>query len=386
MCRISYMSKIDNILEYNKVDFFNKKVFIRCDFNCPLDKDGNITDDFRIKSSLVTLKFIINNNPKMLVILTHMGRPTSGDKNINSKLSTSKLVSILSRELKINVNFIKEGLDYNYNNIDKGVYLSENVRFHTYESLNTDLRNKIFEKNEVSLCSFDIDVFCNEAFSVSHRDHFTVTGLKYNLKCYGHCFLKELRSFDKIMYPDEKTNTLAIIGGSKVSDKIPMLENLSKKVDYIFIAGNNVNSYRKDPNMLDKFRNNKAKIIMMEDGFGGSDPKESPQYFPNTESLNSEQMLFDIGPISMNKLIKIIDQVKVIFWNGALGISEHQFYKNGSEMLLKYMNCNKSLNVIIGGGDTAGFVKNYNNDFYHISTGGGAAIEYIGKESLPALE
>ena len=124
----------------------------------------------------------------------------------------------------------------------------------------------------------------------------------------------------------------------------------------------------------------------MEDGFGGSDPKESPQYFPNTESLNSEQMLFDIGPISMNKLIKIIDQVNVIFWNGALGISEHQFYKNGSEMLLKYMNCNKSLNVIIGGGDTAGFVKNYNNDFYHISTGGGAAIEYIGNESLPALE
>ena len=382
----------------SSVDFKNKTVFIRCDFNCPMNTKGDILDDFRIKSSIPTLKFIVDKVPKNLVIITHLGRPKNKH---NSKLSTKKLIPILSEYLNCSISFIKEGLDYNFNQLEKSytsdnfiktcIYLLENVRFHDYETMDIDSRNKVLLNRNLSIFSFKADVFCNEAFSVSHRDHFSVSGIKYTTKCFGKCFLKELNSFDKVMYPNENDKILAIIGGSKVSDKIPMLLNLSKQVDYIFIAGNNVNAYVKDKHLLDQFLNNKAEIIIMNDGFGGIHPEGTIKYFSDVSDLPDDHSVFDIGPISVNYLLDILNKVNIVFWNGTLGISEHHFYKNGSEMLLKILNNflseknSKPLDVIIGGGDTAGFVNNYRNNFLHISTGGGAAIEYIGNKTLPAI-
>ena len=371
------------------VDFKNKTVFIRCDFNCPMNNEGLIIDEFRIKSSIPTLELIINKHPKKLIIMTHLGRPKVND--ISNKLTTRKLIPILSKYLDSNISFIEEGLDYNFDTLDKGIFLLENVRFHDYETASIEKRNSILSERNLSIGNLIADVFCNEAFSVSHRDHFSVNGIKFIQKCFGHCFLRELNSFDKVIYPSKDDKVLAIIGGSKVSDKIPMLLNLSKQVDYIFIAGNNVNAYVKDNRLLDQFLNHKAEIIIMNDGFGGINPNGSIGYFSDVSDLPDNHFVYDIGPISFNYLLDILNKVNIVFWNGTLGISENHFYKNGSEMLVKILNnfvCkenNKKLDVIIGGGDTAGFINNYKNNFSHISTGGGAAIEYIGNKTLPAI-
>ena len=165
-----------------------------------------------------------------------------------------------------------------------------------------------------------------------------------------------------------------------MEDKIPMLQNLSKKVDAIFIAGNNINALADNPELLDNFSNNRARIILMNDGFGNIDPKDEPNYINDIKNKDNNK-IFDIGPISLNILYKLIKETNIVFWNGTLGITEDKFYKNGSESLIQMLN-DSDCKVIIGGGDTSGFVNNYDNNFDHISTGGGASIEYISNGTL----
>ena len=186
----------------------------------------------------------------------------------------------------------------------------------------------------------------------------------------------------------------AIIGGSKVSDKMPMLEKLSTIVDYIFVAGNNLNSIQENADFFNKISNNKSKIIYACDGFGNINPgfvnnehnDLQHKYFGNLFDADclKDNKIFDIGPKSINELAVLINQSNIVFWNGSLGICEDSFYKNGSEMLIHLLNSCKA-KVIIGGGDTAGFVNNYENTFHHISTGGGASIDYISNSTLPGL-
>tara|TARA_E500000178_G_C16696997_1_gene606400 strand:- start:153 stop:734 length:582 start_codon:yes stop_codon:yes gene_type:complete len=179
----------------------------------------------------------------------------------------------------------------------------------------------------------------------------------------------------------------AIIGGSKVSDKMPMLEKLSTIVDYIFVAGNNLNSIEKNEDFFSRISINKAEIIYASDGFGNTHPNEEKHKYiydiSNKESIGNNK-IFDIGPQSMNTVATLINQSNIVFWNGSLGICEDPFYKNGSEMLIHLLNSCKA-KVIIGGGDTAGFVNDYENNFHHISTGGGASIDYISNGTLPGL-
>ena len=184
--------------------------------------------------------------------------------------------------------------------------------------------------------------------------------------------------------------SVAIIGGSKVSDKLPMLKNLSRRVDMIAIGGNNVNAITADPSLLDDISNGRAKILLLDDGFGNASPNdEPPMYFPRASE--ARYPLFDAGPISLNKLAWWVNKADIIFWNGALGITEHPFYKNGTEALVHLLGQCPG-DVVIGGGDTAGFVQGSSGvdysekyDFYHISTGGGASIEYLTAETLPGI-
>ena len=176
----------------------------------------------------------------------------------------------------------------------------------------------------------------------------------------GYCFIKEIDTFNMILKNNGGIMT-AIIGGSKVSDKMPMLEKLSTIVDYIFVAGNNLNSIQENATFFDRIGNNKAKIIYANDGFGNVQPNETEHlYIDNlfdTSSIGNNK-IFDIGPKSINILPTLINRSNIVFWNGGLGICEDTFYKNGSETLIHLLNSCKA-KVIIGGGDTFCFVNKY---------------------------
>lgn len=364
---LKYIESKNSSKNLNKIANLNcqdKTVFVRCDFNCPVDDDNNITEDFRITSSLKTLNKILIDKPKKLIIATHFGRP----KQKEDKYSTKIFISVLEKFLQNNIYFLENGLDTKESEIEKnGVYLMENVRFHNYE---TDGSEKKLD--------FKVDIYCNEAFSCSHRNHRSITGINFTSKCYGYCFVKEVEALDLISN-SKSSNILAIIGGSKIEDKMLMMEKLSKVVSNIYITGNNVNNLEKYQSFLEKISKNKAKILFSQDGFG----KENDEitYY---SGLDSKNKLFDAGPKSLNNLYKYISSADIIFWNGTLGITEDSFFKNGSENLVNMLN-NSKAKVIIGGGDTTGFVNKYENNFYHISTGGGASIDYIANGTLPGI-
>lgn len=367
----SSLHKISNVNCHNKV------VVVRCDFNCPVN-NGTIEDDYRIQSALPTLTKILLDKPSKLILMTHFGRPKAQESEFSTKLFLSPLNKYLNEE----IGFLPNGLlttneELNsLENINKRVYLMENVRFHNFET-DTSIE---YDMN------FDCDVYCNEAFSASHRNHYSITKINAQEHCYGNCFVKEIDTFNMIL-KSNNSKVIAIIGGSKVSDKIPMLEKLSTIVDYIFVAGNNLNSLEENKPFFDSLKNNKAEILYAEDGFGNYTPNLPPSYIENIDEndKNNKYNIFDIGPKSLNTLTTLINDSSIVFWNGTLGISEHDFYKNSSELLVQILN-NCQSKVIIGGGDTAGFVRNYENNFHHISTGGGASIDYISNAHLDGIK
>ena len=378
-----YKNNQTSLTKISNVDCFNKIVAVRCDFNCPVDEDGIITDDYRITSALPTIHKILLDRPKKLILMTHYGRPHGYD----SKYSTKIFLKTLKMYLNINsIHFLENGFLTTNDEIlsnESVLCLMENVRFHDYET----------EPNENDAIKFHIDIFCNEAFSASHRDHYTITRIKSDIYCYGYCFIKEIDTFNMILKNNGGVMT-AIIGGSKVSDKMPMLEKLSTIVDYIFVAGNNLNSIQENADFFNKISSNKSKIIYACDGFGNINPgivnnehnDLQYKYFDDLFDRDylKDNKIFDVGPKSINELAVLINRSNIVFWNGSLGICEDSFYKNGSETLIHLLNSCKA-KVIIGGGDTAGFVNDYENNFHHISTGGGASIDYISNSTLPGL-
>ena len=364
-------NKETSIKKIMNVNCTNKIVMVRCDFNCPVNEENKIEDVYRISSALPTLYKILFDKPKKLILMTHFGRP----KGEEEKYSTKIFQEVLEDKLKVRVKFLEKGLDFTKEDIkENGVYLMENVRYHDYET------SKNPSKKDICIIP---DVYCNEAFSASHRDHYSINNIKSKMHCYGVCFIKEIETFDMLLN-NKGANIIAVIGGSKVSDKIPMLEKLSQIVNVIYVCGNNLNSLKENEDFFKKISSNKAEIVFASDGFGNISPNDPPKYKSQINN-NSDEKIFDIGPKSIKKLSDYIEKSNIVFWNGALGITEHDFYKNSSELLINILN-NCKAKVIIGGGDTSGFVNKYPNNYYHVSTGGGASIEYISTGTLKGLK
>tara|TARA_X000001036_G_scaffold381679_1_gene373875 strand:+ start:1393 stop:3435 length:2043 start_codon:yes stop_codon:yes gene_type:complete len=342
------------------IEFARKKVFVRCDFNCP---DG---DYFRIQSAIPTLKYIINQQSSHVIIATHYGRP----KN-NMEYSTKPFITVLEKLLNTSIHFLPNGLDSVDADISSpGVYLMENTRYHKYETKPTDDWKQ----------GFTIDVFCNEAFSCSHRNHTSMTKIHAEEKCLGKCFEKEIQALDQFKANKDtmsKLKKMVILGGNKINDKLPMLRNLANSVDVIFIAGNTLNHRESYADILKELESYQATIVLAIDGFGNVEDKEG-EYIPNLNTFNVNWIIKDVGPNTILQLQSIITSMDLIFWNGTLGIVESPVYKRGSLLLLHALEHCKA-DVIIGGGDTAGFVNQYPNTLKHISTGGGASIQYLGE-------
>ena len=357
------------------IDFNNKRVVLRVDWNIPLNDEGKIKDDFRIKSSLPTIDYILKQPIRSLLLVSHLGRPTKKDRE---KYSWKQLLPQLQSYFKEPIQFLSNGVSEESlqsinNSKQHKVYLLENIRFHEEET------NKSHCEDYMDLYNQFGNVYINDAFGTCHRAHKSVMNSNY----YGYLIQKELECLHTITKNPKNEKILAIIGGGKMDDKLPLLESLSKKVNKLYIAGGNVNGYKKYEEFLSKIENNKAIIYKVKDGMGSNHLNEDPTYIPNLK--NTEKMVCDIGIHSLNELQDQIEESDIIFWNGPLGIVENHHYEPGSKSLFNMLK-KSGKKVIIGGGDTAAFVNQFSHKFYYISTGGGATIDYIANDKLVGLE
>ena len=379
-------------------DLKGKKVIIRVDFNVPI-KDSVITDDNRIVSSLKTIKYAIDNGAKV-ILMSHLGRIKEESDIIKYSL---KIVSVrLSELLEKDVIFssVTRGkeLEDKVKNLKNGdVLLIENTRF---EDLNGNLESgndKDLGKYWASLG----DIFINDAFGTSHRSHASNVGIASNLPSgIGFLVNEEIKKLSLAINNPKRPYAL-ILGGSKVSDKIGVIENLVKICDYILIGGGMAYTFLKSKgyniglslldeesidfcdSILNKYND---KIILPIDSVV-SKSIDGDSTLKDNNSFDDNDIGFDIGSNTINKFETILDRCELIVWNGPLGMFENEKYSNGTREILKYLS-NKEKSVIIGGGDTASAAINfgYKDIFTHISTGGGASLELLEGKVLPAID
>lgn len=376
----------------DQMDLKEKNVVLRVDFNVPIT-DEKVTDEYRITSALPTIQKILQKGAKRLILVSHLGRP----KEKNSKDSLQIILPILQKYLG-HVYFLPDGIhrssistiykDDDFDEMKTKIYLMENIRFHPEE---TEYEKKPISEEFIHLYSKLGDVFINDAFGCSHRKHFSICGMMNNPSKetgYGYLIEKEISALHSILHSSH-LKTLVILGGSKIDDKVPILQNLSKKVSTIFLGGGILTSASHGLNETNQKAieeaHNSSNLIWANDGI------TSQNEYIKWKDIPQNTTLFDIGSLSCFQLAKLIKEHDVIFWNGTMGYIEKGF-DTGSEILIKTLLEETSKKIVIGGGDTAGYCNQYFEELniippshWHISTGGGASIEYLSEGSLTGI-
>jgi phosphoglycerate kinase len=380
-------------------DLENKKVLLRLDLNVPLKK-GVIKDETRINKILPILKFLLKSNLK-IIIVSHIGRPKG---KIDPELSLKPICENLENKINQKVKLVSEDLRKIKNkdlfkNLSENILVLENIRFYPEEEKN-DLE---FSKN---LASF-ADIYVNDAFSCSHRAHASVANITKFLPSYpGLQLSTEIKALQKVTINIENPIT-CIIGGSKISTKINIIENLIPKFDNIIIVGgmaNNILSYKNFPigksiyeencdaiikNIFETSNKHSCSIIYPDDVVIGKSVDSKP-IIKELYDIEDDDMILDIGPKTIKKIDDIINSSKTILWNGPAGYFENPSFASGSyeiakSIVKKYKK--KSLYSIAGGGDTIAVLNKVNviNDFNFVSTAGGAFLEYLEGKKLPGI-
>ncbi len=383
----------------NEKNLNNKKILLRLDLNVPLDR-GEITDTTRIDKILPTLDFLIKEKAK-IIILSHVGRPKGKIvKELSLKPICAELEDKLKKKVKLITKNIKEIKNKNFfNNYNEDIFILENIRFYSEEEQND---NKFAEQ----LSNLG-DIYVNDAFSCSHRAHASIYEIPKFLPSFSGLQLDlEVNALNKITSEITRPIT-CIIGGSKISTKINVIKNLILKFDNIIIvggmannfieySGNNVGKSIKENNcdkiveeIISLSKKEKCKIIYPEDVVVSKDLNGSPQNKELSEILIDE-MILDIGPKTIDKITKIIDNSKTILWNGPAGYFENPDFAYGSIQIAKKIIENNKANKIFsvaGGGDTVSLLNNLNavNEFNFVSTAGGAFLEYLEGKNLPGI-
>jgi len=377
----------------------NKKILLRLDLNVPI-VDDKITDTTRIDKILPTLKFLISQNVK-IIIISHVGRPKG---KVVNELSLRPICKDLEIKLNQNIKLISKDIkEINSKNLfgsdNKKIVMLENIRFYPEEEKN----NQQFAKHLASLA----DMYVNDAFSCSHRAHASIHEITKYLPSFSGLQLNlEVDALKKITSEIKKPIT-CIIGGSKVSTKINIIKNLIPKFDNIIIVGgmanniikyigNNIGKSLQEENSdqiikeifsLSETKN--CKIIYPQDVTVGKNLNGAPQ-IKELNEISSDEMILDIGPKTVNLINKIIDESKTILWNGPAGYFENPSFANGSiKIAKKIIENNKSNKIysVAGGGDTVSLLNSLNsvNDFNFVSTAGGAFLEYLEGKELPGI-
>lgn len=390
--QLSLNSCVNSKYHIDNFNYKDKNVLIRVDWNIPTTKDFKIKDDYRIVSSLPTINKVLYDNPKRIIIISHFGRPNGN----TDKYSWKHYMEQIQKYFPIKIELLEDGLscitlnklnsDINSDNKQTKLYLLENIRFHDEETnyIKYDATNNI----PIQVMKQLGDFYINDAFGCMHRNHLSICGLSDMNKAYGYLVDKELDALNILMDNKNNNKILAIVGGAKMDDKLPLLHSLSTKMNDIYIAGGNINSILKNNmhNFINDIKKNKANIHLMIDGISSVGLDNNNIYhYRHTNELPDNEYFYDMGMESIIELNKLIQENDVIFWNGTLGVVENQKYEYSSRILLNILK-KSNKKVIIGGGDTAGYVNSYENNFYFISTGGGAVLEYISNGSLCGVD
>ena len=378
----------------------NKKILLRLDLNVPI-VDNKITDTTRIDKILPTLRFLINQNTK-IIIISHVGRPKG---KIVNELSLKLICEELSKKLNQNVKLFSKNIrEINskelFNNNDEKIMILENIRFYPEEEKN----NQQFAKHLATLA----DIYVNDAFSCSHRAHASIHKITNFLPSYSGLQLDlEVNALKKITSEIKKPIT-CIIGGSKVSTKINIIKNLIPKFDNIIIVGgmanniikymgNNIGKSLQEENSEEIIKEIfslsekvNCKIIYPEDILVGKNLK-GESTIKQLNEIAPDDMILDIGPKTTDNIINIIDKSSTILWNGPAGYFENPNFAIGSIKIAKKIIENNKSNVIYsvaGGGDTVSLINSLNaiNNFNFVSTAGGAFLEYLEGKELPGIK
>lgn len=377
------------------VNLKNKSILLRCDFNVPI-KNGKIENTFRIDKSLETIKYCLEKECKKIRIVSHLGRPNG---KYNKDLSLLPISEYLSSKLNIKIPLVElNKLLIN----NKKVILVENIRF-SYSEL--DIINNT---NLVTILKSGIDIYINDAFGCCHRNQTSIVSINVPLKVSGFLLKKEIEFLSNRINSCEKPFT-AIVGGSKVSDKIKLLKNLMQKIDHLIIGGGMAFTFLKKKNNI-KIGNSlfdKEGYDMIDDIYDFAEKNNVKIYLPidiiiadnfsndaNFKTIENDipdgWMGLDIGKKSINYFGEIIKKSKTILWNGPMGVFEFENFKYGSIGIAEHIkNATKNNALtIVGGGDTSSCVINFGYyDFVtHVSTGGGASLELLEGKLLPGID
>ncbi|MGI6717832.1 MAG: phosphoglycerate kinase [Bacteroidales bacterium] len=389
----------------NDFNFKNLKVLIRVDFNVPLNDKFEIQSTNRIDAALPSIKKILNDGGSV-ILMSHLGRPKDAPEE---KFSLKHVVDYIANQLGIQVQFADDCIGESAKELSERlkpgeVLLLENLRFHKEEKKG----DEEFAKKLASLGDF----YVNDAFGTAHRAHAsTAVMAKYfdkEHKAFGLLMAKEVTAMEQVLNNSQKPFT-AILGGAKVSDKIPVIENLLNKVDNLIIGGGMMftfvkamggsigNSLCEDEhlettrNILQKAKDLKVNLYIPEDAIIADKFENNA----NIELVNSNQIPegwlgLDIGNLSKMKIGDIILNSKTILWNGPVGVFEMDNFAEGTKYVAKTVAqaTSKGAYSLIGGGDTVSALKKfgYTNDVSYVSTGGGAMLEYIEGKMLPGVE
>jgi len=383
-------------------DFKNKIALVRVDFNVPLDDKFNITDTTRIDLGVQTIRYIIKNGGKC-VIMSHLGRPKGlGFEKKFSLVHISKYFSkIFNQEIPLVKDYFNKEFKIDNYLRDSNIVLLENLRFYSEEKEN----DKYFSKNLASMG----DIYVNNAFGTCHRKHSSTYGIiKYiNNYCIGDLVEDEIKNIEKVLYDNKKPFT-AILGGSKVSDKINVINRLIDLVDNIIIGGAMANTFLKangvcvgkslfEEDKLDialqlqeNARKKNVKIYLPVDFICAKSLYGNETEVFDVKSIPSNYSCYDIGNKTVTLFEKIILKSKKIIWNGPMGVFEIDKFSTGTFNICNMVasSTHKGTFSLVGGGDSVASVKinNKEKNISFISTGGGALLEYIANGTLPSLE
>ncbi len=381
------------------IDLKGKKVFVRCDFNVPMDENQNITDNTRIKAALPTIKYLLEQNCK-IILASHLGRPKGEVKpEFSLKPVAKELSKLLGKDVIMANDVIGEDATSKAENLKEGeIMLLENVRFHREETDN----DPEFAKKLASMA----EIFVNDAFGTAHRAHASTTGIAdYIPGVAGFLIEKELKFLGNAINNPERP-FVAILGGAKVSDKIGVIDSLLDKVDTLMIGGgmaytffkaqgynvgNSLCEVEKTDLALEAMEKAKAKGVKL---LLPIDTKIGKEFKPDTESktvawteIPDEWEGFDIGEKTIEMFKNELQSAKTVIWNGPLGLFEFDQFAIGTNEIAKTL-ADLDATTIIGGGDSAAAVTKAGlaDKMTHISTGGGASLEFLEGKKLPGIE
>ena len=386
-----------SIEDLSKEELNNKIVLIRVDFNVPFE-NGIITDDSRIKAALPTLEYLLQQGARC-VIASHLGRP-KGKKN--PSLSLAPIASHLSTLIKQDVfmcndsigNQIKETIKKQN---DTKLFLLENVRFYEEEENN----NETFAK-ELALLA---DIFVQDAFGTAHRAHASTAGIANYLPAYAGLLVKKELTFLQGVFDQPERPLLAIVGGAKVSTKIGVLNHLLDTVDYLVIGGGMAFTFLKAQGhaigkslceddkcdlalaLLDKALTlNKSILLPLDLVVSTAIDETDSSYIVDAQNIPENTMGLDVGPQTIEAIESLIKLSKTVLWNGPLGVFEVEAFSKGTCEVAKQLATSNAI-TIIGGGDSVAAVHKVNQAKFmsHISTGGGACLEYLEGKELPGI-